>query len=106
MFYGANQSRAKVSQGTRDQFWLWGMQARLKNAYESIRAFSQTDFTEDLKRFDIPTLIMHGGDDQIVPVKDSAKKSARLIRGAQEIIIQERRRDSRLRIRIKSTQIC
>src|SRR5580658_2178050 len=84
-FYGANRPGAKVSQGTLDQFWLWSMQAGLKNAYESIKAFSETDFTEDLKRFDVPTLVMHGEDDQIVPVKDSAVKSARLVRGAKEI---------------------
>ena len=85
MFYGANRPGAKVSQGTLDQFWLWSMQAGLKNAYDSIKAFSETDFTEDLKKFDVPTLVMHGEDDQIVPVKDSAKKSAKLIKGAQEI---------------------
>ncbi|HEX6617050.1 MAG TPA: alpha/beta hydrolase [Gemmatimonadales bacterium] len=85
MFYGANRPGAKVSQGIMDQFWLWSMQSGLKNAYESIKAFSQTDFTEDLKKFDVPTLVLHGEDDQIVPVKDSAKKSARLIKGAQEI---------------------
>jgi non-heme chloroperoxidase len=84
-FYGANRPGAEVSQGTLDQFWLWSMQAGLKNAYESIKAFSETDFTEDLKKIDVPTLVMHGEDDQIVPVKDSAKKSARLIRGAKEI---------------------
>jgi non-heme chloroperoxidase len=84
-FYGANRPGAKVSQGMLDQFWLWSMQAGLKNAYESIKAFSETDFTEDLKKIDVPTLVMHGEDDQIVPVKDSAKKSARLIRGAKEI---------------------
>jgi non-heme chloroperoxidase len=85
MFYGANRPGAQVSQGTLDQFWLWSMQAGLKNAYDSIKAFSETDFTEDLKKFDIPTLVMHGEDDQIVPVKDSAKKSAKLIKGAVEI---------------------
>ena len=85
MFYGANRPGAMVSQGILDQFWLWSMQAGLKNAYESIKAFSETDFTEDLKKFDVPTLVMHGEDDQIVPVKDSAKKSARLIKGAKEI---------------------
>jgi non-heme chloroperoxidase len=85
MFYGANRPGAKVSQGILDQFWLWSMQAGLKNAYESIKAFSETDFTEDLKKFDVPTLVMHGEDDQVVPVKDSAKKSAGLIKGAQEI---------------------
>ncbi len=85
MFYGANRPGAKVSQGILDQFWLWSMQAGLKNAYESIQAFSETDQTEDLKKFDVPTLVLHGEDDQIVPVKDSAKKSARLIKGAKEI---------------------
>jgi non-heme chloroperoxidase len=84
-FYGANRPGAKVSQGILDQFWLWSMQAGLKNAYESIKAFSETDFTEDLKKMDVPTLVMHGEDDQIVPVKDSAVKTARLIRGAKEI---------------------
>ena len=84
-FYGANRPGAKVSQGILDQFWLWSMQAGAIGAYESVKAFSETDFTEDLKKFDIPTLVMHGEDDQIVPVKDSAKKSARLIRGAKEI---------------------
>jgi non-heme chloroperoxidase len=84
-FYGANRQGGKVSQGILDQFWLWSMQAGLKNAYESIKAFSETDFTEDLKKIDVPTLVMHGEDDQIVPVKDSAKKSTRLIKGAKEI---------------------
>jgi non-heme chloroperoxidase len=84
-FYGANREGAKVSKGILDQFWLWSMQAGLKNAYESIKAFSETDFTEDLKKFDVPTLVMHGEDDQIVPVKDAAKKSTRLIKGAKEI---------------------
>lgn len=84
-FYGANRAGANVSQGILEQFWLWSMQAGLKNAYESIKAFSETDQTEDLKKFDVPTLVMHGEDDQIVPVKDSAKKSARLIKGAKEI---------------------
>jgi non-heme chloroperoxidase len=84
-FYGANRPGAKVSQGILDQFWLWSMQAGARGAYDSVKAFSETDFTEDLKKFDIPTLVMHGEDDQIVPVKDSAKKSARLIKGAKEI---------------------
>ena len=85
MFYGANRSGAKVSQGMLDQIWLWSMQAGLKNSYDSIKAFSETDFTEDLKKFDVPALVMHGEDDQVVPIKDSAKKSARLIKGAKEI---------------------
>src|SRR6266581_3551065 len=84
-FYGANRPGAKVSQGVLDQFWLWSMQSGLMNAYMSIKAFSETDFTEDLKMFDVPTLVLHGEDDQIVPVKDSAKKSAKLIKGSQEI---------------------
>jgi non-heme chloroperoxidase len=84
MFYGANRDGAEVSQGLLDQFWTWSMQAGLKNAYESVKAFSETDFTEDLGKFDVPTLVLHGEDDQIVPVKDSAQKSARLIKGAQE----------------------
>jgi non-heme chloroperoxidase len=85
MFYGANRQGAEVSQGTLDQFWLWSMQAGLKNAYESVKAFSETDFTEDLGKFDVPTLVLHGEDDQIVPVKDSAVKSARLIKSAKDI---------------------
>ncbi|HJQ88506.1 MAG TPA: alpha/beta hydrolase [Propionibacteriaceae bacterium] len=84
-FYGANRPGAKVSQGVLEQFWLWSMQAGLKNAYESIKAFSETDFTQDLKKFDVPTLVLHGEDDQIVPVHDSARKSARLIKGAKDI---------------------
>ncbi len=84
-FYGANRPGAKVSQGALDQFWLWSMQAGLKNSYDSIKAFSETDFTEDLGKFDVPTLVLHGEDDQVVPVHDSARKSARLIKGAQEI---------------------
>jgi non-heme chloroperoxidase len=82
-FYGANKPGTKVCQGILGQFWLWSMQCGQKNAYESIKAFSETDLTEDLKKFDIPTLVMHGEDDQIVPVKNHAEKSARLIRGAK-----------------------
>jgi non-heme chloroperoxidase len=85
MFYGANRPGANVSQGILDQFWLWSMQAGMKNAYESIKAFSETDFTEDLKKIDVPTLLLHGEDDQIVPVRDSSVKSARLIKGARDI---------------------
>jgi non-heme chloroperoxidase len=84
-FYGANRPGAKVSQGVLDQFWTWSMQSGLKNAYESIKAFSETDFTEDLKKFDVPTLVLHGEDDQVVPVKNSAVKSARLIKGAKDV---------------------
>jgi len=84
-FYGANRSGAQVSQGILHQFWLWSMQSGLKNAYESIKAFSETDFTKDLREIDVPTLVLHGEDDQIVPVHDSARKAARLIKGAKEI---------------------
>jgi non-heme chloroperoxidase len=85
MFYGANRPGAQVSQGTLDQFWMWSMQVGLKAAYECVDAFSATDFTGDLRKFDIPTLLMHGEDDQIVPIADTAKKSARLVKGAREI---------------------
>ncbi|ARP93753.1 alpha/beta fold hydrolase [Bordetella genomosp. 13] len=84
-FYGANRPGAKVSQGLLDQFWLWSMQSGQKNAYECIKAFSETDFTEDLKKITVPTLFMHGEDDQIVPVHDSARKAARLVKNAREI---------------------
>jgi non-heme chloroperoxidase len=86
-FFGANRADSKVPQSLIDQFWLWSMQCGLKNAYESIKAFSETDFTEDLKKFDVPTLVLHGEDDQIVPVKESARKSARLIKGAKDVYI-------------------
>jgi len=84
-FYGANRPGAKVSQGILDQFWLWSMQSGLKNAYDSVRAFSETDFTEDLKKIDVPTLLLHGEDDQIVPVNDSSRKSARLIERVKDV---------------------
>ena len=84
-FYGANRAGAKVSQGVLDQFWLWSMQAGLKNAYDSVKAFSETDFTEDLKKFDVPTLLLHGEDDQVVPVNDSSRKSAKLIRQVKDV---------------------
>ncbi len=84
-FYGANKG-VKVSQGILDQFWLWSMQCGQVNAYESIKAFSETDLTEDLKKFDIPTLVMHGDDDQIVPVKNHAEKSAKLVKGAKVLV--------------------
>jgi non-heme chloroperoxidase len=84
-FYGANRADANVSQGLLDQFWLWSMQSGMMNAYLSIKAFSETDFTEDLGKFDVPTLVLHGEDDQIVPVNDAAVKSARLISDAREV---------------------
>jgi non-heme chloroperoxidase len=81
-FYGANRPNAKVSQGVRDFFWLQGMMAGHKAAYDCIKAFSETDLTEDIKKFDVPTLIMHGTEDQIVPVGASAMLSSKIIKGA------------------------
>ena len=81
-FYGANRPGAKVSQGLRDSFWLQGMLAGFKGVIDCIKAFSETDFTEDLRKIDVPTLIMHGDDDQIVPVAASAMLSSRLVKGA------------------------
>jgi non-heme chloroperoxidase len=81
-FYGANRSGATVSQGLRDTFWLQGMQAGLRAAYDCIKVFSETDLTEDLRKIDVPTLIIHGDDDQIVPIEDSALLSAKIVKGA------------------------
>jgi len=81
-FYGANRPGAKVSQGVRDAFWLQGMQGGLKNELDCIKAFSETDFTADLTSFDVPTLIIHGDDDQIVPLGASAQASIKLIKSA------------------------
>jgi len=81
-FFGANRPGSKVSQGTRDAFWLWSMTVGLKGAFDCIKAFSETDQTEDLKRFDIPTLIIHGDDDQIVPIADSALLSSKIVKGS------------------------
>jgi non-heme chloroperoxidase len=81
-FYGANRPGAKVSQGLRDSFWLQGMLAGHNAAYDCIKAFSETDFTEDLKKFDVPTLILHGDDDQIVPIGASALLSSKIVKGA------------------------
>ncbi len=78
-FFGANRPGAKVSQGMIDSFWLQGMQAGHRNTFECIKAFSETDFTEDLKQFDVPTLILHGDDDQIVPIGAAALRSSALV---------------------------
>jgi non-heme chloroperoxidase len=86
-FYGVNRAGAKVSQGLRDSFWVQGMQCGLKAAYDCIKVFSETDFTEDLKKFDVPTLILHGDDDQIVPIGASAHLSSKLVKGATLKII-------------------
>ena len=82
-FYGANRQGAKVSLGLRDAFWLQGMQAGLKGVVDCIKAFSETDFTEDLKTIDVPTLILHGDDDQIVPIVAAANLSSKMVPGAK-----------------------
>jgi non-heme chloroperoxidase len=81
-FYGANRPGAKVSQGIRDEFWLQGMKVGLKGAYDCIEAFSETDFTKDLEKIDVPTLFIHGDDDQIVPIDASARAASKIVKGA------------------------
>ncbi|MER7639243.1 MULTISPECIES: alpha/beta hydrolase [unclassified Streptomyces] len=81
-FYGANRDDSTVTQGTRDEFWLWSMTVGIKGAYDCIKAFSETDLTEDLKKIDVPTLIVHGDDDQIVPIVASGDKSSKLVKDA------------------------
>jgi len=81
-FYGFNRPNARASDGLRDSFWLQGMMAGFKGVIDCIKAFSETDFTEDLKKFDVPTLILHGDDDQIVPIGASAMLSSKLVKGA------------------------
>jgi non-heme chloroperoxidase len=87
-FYGANRPGAKVSQGVRDSFWRQGIMASLKGAYDCVKAWSETDFTEDLTKIDVPMLIVHGDDDQIVPIEASALKAVKLVRGAELKIIK------------------
>jgi len=81
-FYGYNKPGVKVSEGVRESFWLQGMMAGFPAAYFCIKAFSETDLSEDLKKIDVPTLILHGDDDQIVPIGASAMPSAKLVKGA------------------------
>jgi len=85
-FFGFNRPGATPSQGMIDSFWMQGMMGGHKNTYDSIKAFSETDFTEDLKKFDVPTLIIHGEDDQIVPIGASAHESSKLVKGAKLIV--------------------
>ncbi len=87
-FYGANRPGSTVSQGLRDSFWLQGMWAGFRGAFDCIAAFSETDFTEDLKKFDVPTLILHGDDDQIVPIDAAARQSAKLVKHARLVIYE------------------
>src|SRR5438876_9665913 len=81
-FYGYNRPGAKISEGVREAFWRQGMMAGFPAAYFCIKAFSETDLTEDLKKFDVPTLILHGDDDQIVPIAASAMLSSRIVKGS------------------------
>ena len=81
-FYGYNRPGAKVSEGIREHWWLQGMMGGVKAHYDCVKAFSETDFTEDLKKFDVPTLILHGDDDQIVPIGISARMSAKIVKNA------------------------
>jgi non-heme chloroperoxidase len=85
-FFGFNRPGAKISQGMIDSWWLQGMMGGHKNTYECIKAFSETDFTEDLKKFDVPTLIIHGDDDQIVPIDASGRAAAKLVPNAKLIV--------------------
>ena len=81
-FYGYNRPGATISEGIRDKWWLQGMMGGVKAGYDCIKAFSETDFTEDLKKFDMPTLVMHGDDDQIVPIDAAGRMSAKIVKGA------------------------
>ena len=85
-FFGANRTGSKATQGMRDAFWFQGMQASFKGALDCIKAFSETDFTEDLKKFDVPTLILHGDDDQIVPIDAAGRSSAKLVKDNRLIV--------------------
>src|SRR5712671_8160682 len=85
-FYGYNRPGAKVSEGVRESFWLQGMMAGLPASYFCIKAFSETDLTEDLKKFDVPTLILHGDDDQIVPIGASAMLSSKIVKDAKLVV--------------------
>jgi non-heme chloroperoxidase len=85
-FYGYNRPGAKISEGVRESFWPQGMMARFPASYLCIKAFSETDFTKDLEEFDVPTLVLHGDDDQIVPFADAAPLSAKLIKNAKLVV--------------------
>ncbi len=87
-FYGYNREGAKPSQGVRDTFWAQGMQCGIKNAYDCIKQFSEVDYTADLKKIDVPTLIVHGSDDQIVPIDTSGKASAKIVKHAKLLIYE------------------
>ena len=105
-FYGANRPGAKVSPGLRDSFWLQGLQAGFKGVFDCIKAFSETDFTADLKKFDVPTLIIHGDDDQIMAIGATALLSSKLVKGATLKIYPRTPTACARPSRTGSTQIC
>jgi non-heme chloroperoxidase len=82
-FYGYNRPGAKISEGVRENFWLQGMSGGIKGQYDCVKAFSETDFNDDLKKIDVPTLVLHGDDDQIVPLHDSGELTAKIVKGAE-----------------------
>jgi len=87
-FYGYNRPGAKISEGVRESFWLQGMMAGMPASYFCVKAFSETDMTEDLKKFDVPTLVLHGDDDQIVPFTDAGALTAKLVKGATLVVVK------------------
>lgn len=105
-FYGFNRPDAKVSQGVQDAFWLQGMLAGFKNVFDCIKAFSETDFTDDLKKLNVPTLIIHGDDDQIVPIGASAQAAAKLAPTAQLKVYPGTRMGCARYTRTRSTRTC
>jgi len=105
-FYGYNRPDAKISEGVRESFWLQSMMCGFPGAYFCIKAFSETDLIEDLKKMDVRTLILHGDDDQIVPIADSALLSVKLVKQATLKIYKARRTACARRTRIRSTRIC
>ena len=87
-FYGYNRPGAKISTGVRESFWLQGMRAGFPASYFCIKTFSETDTSEDLKRFDVPTLILHGSDDQMVPIESAALMSSKIIKNAKLVVYE------------------
>jgi non-heme chloroperoxidase len=105
-FFGANRPGSKVSRGVRDQFWLMGMQVGLKAAHDCIRQFSESDFDEDVKRIDVPVLVIHGDGDQIVPIDASGRLTAQVVEGAELKVYRGRRTACSRHTRSSSTEIC
>jgi non-heme chloroperoxidase len=86
-FYGYNRPGAKISEGVRESFWLQGMRAGMPASYFCVKAFSETDLTDDLKKFDVPTLVIHGDDDQIVPIADAGALTAKIVKDAKFVVV-------------------